>query len=232
MWEVDGWRLRWALKAAKRVTSEASYCVAISPDARWVVTSYGVYETGAGRLVSDFQTEIDRLGAPMPNEIRGVAFSADGRWLVSVTARGDISLRKAGQWQVVESRKLDGKHLVSLSLSPDGKRLVTGEDEGHARLWSVEPLAEIAVIGKHNARIKSVAFSPDGRTVASAGDDKTICLWDADRRKLITRIGAHTSPVLAVSFSTDGKRLVSCGHDHSARIHTRHKTLWGWRFTE
>ncbi len=230
MWEVAGWRQRWALKAAKRITSEASYCVAISPDARWVATSYGIYESGEGRLVNDFRTEFDAPGAPRPTEIRDVAFSADGRWLVSVTARGDLSLRQSGQWQVVDSRKLDGKHLVSVSLSPDGKRLVTGEDEGLARLWSVEPLAEIAVIGKHDARIKSVAFSPDGRTVASAGDDKTISLWDVDRRELITSIGGRTTPVLAVSFSTDGKRLVSGWHDRSARLHTRRKTLWGWRW--
>ncbi|HKQ78921.1 MAG TPA: serine/threonine-protein kinase [Blastocatellia bacterium] len=230
MWEVDGWRRRWAQKAAKRITSESSHCVAISPDARWVATSYGVYESGEGQLVNDFRTEFDAPGLARPTEIRGVAFSADGRWLVSVTARGDVTLRQAGQWQVVASRKLEGKHLVSVSLSPDGRRLVTGEDEGLARLWSVEPLAEIAVVGKHEARIKSVAFSPDGRTIASAGDDKTVCLWDVNRRRLITRVGAHTSSVLAVSFSADGKRLVSGGYDHSTRLHTRRKTLWGWRW--
>jgi WD40 repeat protein len=205
--------------------------VAISPDGRWVATSYAVYESGDGRMVYDFRSGLSEFipGFPQPTEIRGLAFSADGQWLINVTARGEIALRRAGQWQVVESQKLDGRNLVSVSFSPDGKQLVTGEDSKIVQLWTAQPLRPIAEIGRHESRIKSVAFSPGGTQVVSAGDDKTIALWDVAGRELISKIGSHTAPVYALAFSPDGKQLISGGHDHSVRLYTRRRSLWGYQ---
>ncbi len=232
LWDLAARRLRWASKTSKRVPAEASYCTAISPDGRWVATSYGVHESGEGRLVYDFRAE---LAPSVPNipqltEVRSLAFSADGRWLVSVTARGDIMLRRAGEWQVVDSLKMNGAHLVSVSLSPDGRRLATGEDEGLVRLWQTQPLQQMAVMEGHSGHVNSVAFSPDGKEIVSAGDDKMVALWDVSRRKLITTIGAHSSMALSVAFSPDGKQIVSGGHDRSVRLYTRHNALWGLRW--
>ncbi|MGH9801228.1 MAG: WD40 repeat domain-containing protein, partial [Blastocatellia bacterium] len=231
MWDVAGRRLRWSQKIAKRIPSEASYCAAISPDGRWLATSYGVYESESGNLVNDFRTEtvpFSLVGLPQPTEVRDVAFSADGRWLVSITARGEIAVRQVGQWQVVESLKLNGAHLVSLSLSANGKQMVTGEDEGLIRLWQTQPLRQAAALEALSGRIMSVAFSPDGKQFVLTGDDKMIALWDVNSRKLITKIGLHAAPVYAVAFSPDGKQLISGGHDHSVRLYTRHRSLWGW----
>ena len=230
LWDVDGRRLRWAKREMKRVPAESSYCVTISPDGRWVATSFAVYESDEGHVVHNFRAELadSQQGIPQTTEIRGLAFSADGRWLIDITGRGEIARRRVGQWQVTDRVSANERRLVSLSLSPDGKMLVTGEDEGVAQLWRASPLEQIAVIGAHDARIKSVAFSPDGRTVASAGDDQMICLWNVAGRKLITRIGTHTSPVLSIAFSPDGKQLISGEHDHSVRLYTRRRALWGW----
>ncbi len=230
MWEVEGWRLRWTKRGAKRVPAENSYAAALSPNGRWAANSYGVYETGDGNVVYDFRAEIpDNNGIPQPTEVRSLAFSADGRWLFSVTARGDITVRRTDNWQVSESQKLNGKHLVSVCLSPDGKGFATGEDEGAIRLWQIQPLRQTAVM-EQTGQINTVAFSPDGKQVVSAGDDKTIALWDVAARQLVTRIGLHTSPVYAVAWSPDGRQIVSGEHDHSVRLYTRHQSLWGWRW--
>jgi WD40 repeat protein len=190
---------------------------AISPDGRWIATTYGVYESANGCEVVNFY-----------GEAYGVAFSADGRWLAR-TAPEQLILWETGSWRLLDQVKLANTSLISLSFSPDGKWLVTGEDEGAVRLCAVNPLREVAVIGRHAARIKSVAFSPDGREVASAGDDKVIALWDVGRRSLITHIGTHTAPVLSVAFSPDGRQLVAGEHDRSVRVYTRHRALWGYR---
>ncbi|HMZ23003.1 MAG TPA: protein kinase, partial [Blastocatellia bacterium] len=204
--------------------SQASgYCVAVSPDGRWVATTFGVYERATGR----------QLAGCFPGEwgaIYGVAFSADGRRLVCVTENGSLLLWDTDTWRLLARQQQAGLHLITVSFAPDGQTFVTGEDEGAVRLWRAETLEQLSVLGKHEARIKSVAFSPDGTQVVSAGDDKMIALWDVARRRLVTRIGLHTAPVYAVAFSPDGRQLVSGGHDHSVRLYTRRRSLWGRRW--
>jgi WD40 repeat protein/serine/threonine protein kinase len=202
----------------------ATYCIAYSADDRWIATTTGVYDAADGHLIIDFSTIVGKEATQM----YGVAFSDDGRWLVGVSPARYLSLLETGTWRLVNKIKLDSQ-LITVSFSPDSKRLVTGEDEGAIRLWDVEPLRQIGVIGRHSSRIKSVAFSPSGREVCSAGDDQMIALWDVNARRLITKIGTHARPVLAVAFSPDGKRIASGEHDSSVRIYTRHSTLWGWQ---
>jgi WD40 repeat protein len=223
-WDLERRQPRWVQPAVNKVGDEASYGVAISPDARWVATSYGVYQSADGHLVVDFRTEDRRF-----RELRGIAFSAAGRWLAGASARGVIFLWVGAGRQLVASQKLSNANFVSLSFSPDGRRLVTGEDQGGIRLWETEPLREIATLGRHPARVKSVAFGPDGREVASASDDQTIALWDVASRRLLRRIGTHTAPVLSIAFSPDGRRLAAGLHDRSVRLYTRHYMLLGRR---
>ncbi|MFL6273992.1 MAG: WD40 repeat domain-containing serine/threonine protein kinase [Blastocatellia bacterium] len=231
--DLDGTVILWDLEAQRERLrfghpgdKTVSYCVALSPDGRLVATSHGVYETATRRQLANF-TYSHWLNA---SAIYGLAFSADGTRLAIANAHGLQSVCDTATWQLVEQVDLSPRQFISISLAPDGKQLVTGEDGGSIQLWTMQPLAATAVIGQHAARVKSVAFSPDGRQVASAGDDKLITLWDVSSRKLITRIGLHTAPVYAIAFSPDGTHLISGEHDHSVRLYTRHHTLWGFRF--
>jgi WD40 repeat protein len=200
----------------------SNYCLGISPDDRWLASTNGVYDSADGHSVVEFE-----------RQMYGVAFSHDGRWLACATpheTHPGLYLFDAEKWELRDQLEVTAAHFISVSFSPDNKHLVTGDDEGAVRLWEIEPLRQVALLGRHTSRVKSVAFSPDGREVASAGDDQAIRLWEVGRRRLITTIGTHTSPVLSVAFSPDGKELVSGEHDHSVRLYTRHRTLWGHRF--
>ena len=197
----------------------ASYCAAISPDNQTVATTQAVYNVVDGHLIA-------RIGEQFGGQLYGATFSADGRWLAGAAAQGSVVLFDARSWKLHEQVKVDAT-FISSSFSPDGKYLVTGEDQGNVRLWSTEPLQEIAILGRHTSRIKSVAFSPDGKQVASAGDDNAIRIWDVAGRRMLREIGTHTKPVLSVAYSPDGKRIVSGEHDYSVRLYTRHHFLWG-----
>jgi WD40 repeat protein len=226
--DQDGIVIRWNLQQRLSESTmkpfaedRPSYCVTISPNGRWIATNHSVYDATSGSRVMSL------AGAPGGN-IYGAAFTPDGRRLVCVTDGGYVVLWDTQTWQLLEQQRWAETPLVTLSLSRDGRYLTTGEDGKNVRFGTIEPLAQVAVLGRHEARVKSVAFSPDGATVASAGDDKTIALWNVSRRKLITRIGTHTSPVYALAFSPDGQRLISGEHDRSVRIYTRRRTLWGF----
>ena len=208
---------------------------AVSPDGRWLASSHEVDDIEDGRVICSFHDKFRRDNGvddwvSRSSQIYGISFSNDGRLLACATVTGGhIGLLDTGRWEVLAHAEAPDSPFISLSFSPDGKYLATGDDFGQVQLWSVDPLQRVAVIGRHAARVKAVAFSPDGKQIVSSSDDKTIALWNVGSRSLAARIGTHIAPVRSIAFSPDGKHIVSGEHDRSVRIHTRHRVLWGYR---
>ncbi len=99
----------------------------------------------------------------------------------------------------------------SLSFSPDGKLLASGDDNNTVKLWSMEGKL-IKVFEGHTDNIWSVRFSPNGNILASASDDGTVKLWNVKDGSLIKTISAHPNTwVRSISFSSDSKLLASSG---------------------
>jgi WD40 repeat protein/serine/threonine protein kinase len=216
--DSNGARQRWVANPLKDL---ASYCLAISPDGRFIAASFAIYRADTGEVL------VFDVNSPW-RSVYSAAFTSDGTRLVGANDRGYVVVLDTRTWGLVERQKWSDAPLVTMSLSPDGTQIVTGDDGKTIRLGTISPLRQTAVIGQHSARVKAVAFSPDGEQVASAGDDKMVALWDVSRRKLLATIGTHTSPIYALAFSPDGKRLMTGEHDRSVRQYTRRRSLWGF----
>jgi len=228
LWDVSDWKPRWTNRYLDDGDWRATYCLAFSPDARYLACTHGVYDLRDHRQLVDFYKLVAAYRIPW-GACYGVGFSPDGKLLACVTDQGYLLLWDVARLELIEAVHRGNTPLISLSFSPDGSRVITGDDDGVVRLWELSPLRESGIVGRHDARIKSVTFSPDGRQAASAGDDQTIALWDVEARRLVAHVGTHTSPVLSIAFSPDGNRLVSGGYDRSVLLHTRHRQIWGYR---
>jgi WD40 repeat protein/energy-coupling factor transporter ATP-binding protein EcfA2 len=106
----------------------------------------------------------------------------------------------------------------SVAFSPDGKKLVSGSENGTIRLWDVESGALVYVYTGHMGRIAGVAFSPDGKIIASASGDRTVRLWDTVSGNLVEEFTGHNDRVSDVAFSPDGKVLASASEDSTIRL--------------
>jgi len=106
----------------------------------------------------------------------------------------------------------------SVSFSPDGKTLASGNDDKTIKLWDITTGKEIRTLQGHSSWVWSVSFSPDGKTLASGSGDKTIKLWDITTGREILTLKGHSSSVLSVSFSPDGKTLASGSGDKTIKL--------------
>lgn len=106
-----------------------------------------------------------------------------------------------------------------LSQTPDGKRLVSGDDQGVIIVWDLPSGKELNRWQVKNW-VRSVGISPDGKTVAASQHvpyrDKIkvvpgFHLWDADTGKMKMDLTKQlTGGMTATAYSPDGKWLAMC----------------------
>ncbi|CAM2070290.1 Non-specific serine/threonine protein kinase [Sulfidibacter corallicola] len=151
-------------------------------------------------------------------EIRGIAFSPDGKTLAS--ASGD---RKILLWDVqsgTQKAALSGHEgtVWSVAFSPDGHTLASASLDRTILLWDIQARTPRASLVGHSAPIWSIAYSPDGRTLASASYDQTIKLWDAATGAALQTLSGHSAEVWSVAFAPDGKTLASGSSDQTIKL--------------
>jgi WD40 repeat protein len=155
------------------------------------------------------------MQASSNNPVNSLAFSADGRTLVSA-AYNDQTF---SLWNVADPRHpaslgspIDwlNNGVYSASFSPDGPVVATTDHDGTVQLWNVANPAEVSDLGPALAAgagpALDVAFSPDGQRVAADYADGTMRLWTIPH-PLVTANGFGQTDGLA--FSTDGHLLAS-----------------------
>jgi WD40 repeat protein/tRNA A-37 threonylcarbamoyl transferase component Bud32 len=142
--------------------------------------------------------------------IFGLAFSPDGKRLVSASMEGGLK-----HWDGATLRPLPGPdgprgYAVSVAFSPDGEQLAAvfgnrgDEAPGSILIWRMDTGQKQVLLG-HQGINWSVAFSPDGKRLVSTGEDHTIRIWDtASGRQVQQPFKESDNPTSAV-FSPDGQ---------------------------
>lgn len=106
--------------------------------------------------------------------------------------------------------------ITALAISDDGRRVLSGSNDGIARLWDLTSGRLVRRLEGHTKPITAVAFAPDGRQAVTASEDTTLRLWDTtDGREL--HVFKPQVVSRAVVFTPDGRTFISAGPDGSWR---------------
>jgi WD40 repeat protein len=155
--------------------------------------------------------------------VSGVAFSPNGRRLLSGGADGCARLWEADTYKELGCFKGDPKeeergYATGVAFSPDGRRALTLA-RSTLRLWDLET-------GRQLRRFQAVknyasgkpTFSPDGRRALTYAGNGDVEHWDLEGGRQLRRFRAHASRTADVAFLPDGRRALTCGWDGCLRL--------------
>jgi len=99
-----------------------------------------------------------------------------------------------------------------VSVSPDGRRAVSGSGDKTVRLWDLESGECLRTLEGHRSSVSSVSASPDGRRAVSGSWDRTLRLWDLESGECLAVYPAN-SHVHSVTTTRFGDRFICGTHD-------------------
>jgi WD40 repeat protein/DNA-binding SARP family transcriptional activator len=209
LWDVRSATLRHELR-----TDLPDIGVSFSPDQRSLVTlSVDESEPGVARAVLsrwDVGTG-RRLVGPVSVTTRGadtLAATPDGARLVVVNGAEVVQVAP-GTLQLVRRRprKPPRTGPMAAALSPDGRMVALGAEDGTVQLLDLTTGQFRGVAGRHESHIGGVAFSADGTMLASGGGDRRVIVRDVASGRVRETFQGGEGRFAGLRFSPDGRML-------------------------
>ncbi len=161
--------------------------------------------------------------------VQSVAFSPDGRRIVSGSADKSIRVWDADTGHEIMTLEGHGGIVTSVAYSPDGQVIGSGNQDQTIKIWDANTGREIKSF-EQRQNVMSVAFSPNGWWIASAGSglEQKITIWDTNTGQNLRTLEVpyYYSYDVAI-FTYDGRRIIGGGIGDSTRA-TRHGSIGLW----
>ena len=110
--------------------------------------------------------------------VSGVAFSPDGKRIVSGSGDQTLKIWDAEKGQEIFTLKGHTDLVNRVAFSPDGKRIVSGSWDNTLKIWDAEKGQEMLTLEGHSENVSSVAISPDGKRIISQDRKGKRLAWD------------------------------------------------------
>jgi WD40 repeat protein len=212
------WRVKFSFDNRRLLTSSADHTARI-----WDIAS------GKAINVLSGHTDVVRDASFSPDGTRVVTASRDATARIWDAATGSTILVLAAYPNAGPAASY--KYAVNSAVfSPDGTRVLTGAEDGSARIWDVETGKLFTVLAGHTGAVTSAVFSPDGQRIVTTSEtaffnqimgrnpDNRARVWDAETGKMLFLLRGHADSIDGVGFRADGRRLLTASADTTARI--------------
>lgn len=216
---ISGLPLRWKDTNPDRAGCTGN-AITFSPDGKILAKAYPVssirlYDAASGKVIRTLP------GADRPKicQINSVAFTPDGRYLLTSTYRVfEVATGKMVR-SLADGETANVNDDAEIAISADGKtaailsetQLGMWDIDSGRRLWSTK-------IPDYRASRHSVSYSPDGRYVAITRDSKpTIRIYDGRNGQEVQTLNVPAMPT-SLAISKDSRRMLSTHVDGTISV--------------
>ena len=192
------------------------------PDGR--IVAAGALWTAEGEWILELEGELESAVGSEPRIQFMKACFATGDKIVTMTLAGELRVynQKDGSlwWEQDYSRILGGQ-VGSLSISPNGDRILLGSISGRVLLVDIASKTLLnSRLGLVPLRtVMATAFSPDGEAFAIGYWDGRIRIYDDNQLPRDEFFTSRNGGVTSLAFGLDGKHLYSGTWDGHVRVH-------------
>jgi WD40 repeat protein/serine/threonine protein kinase/tetratricopeptide (TPR) repeat protein len=143
-----------------------------------------------------------------------LAFSPDGRFLLTASKDGSARLWETDTGREVCPPMAHGGEVWHASFSPDGRRVVTASKDRQACVWDART-GERRMVLDHPDSVNHASFTPDGRNVVTITLRAEARVWDAATGKPVTSPLPGRDQLTPGGLSPEGSRprAVTIGRD-------------------
>ncbi|MFY0599045.1 MAG: hypothetical protein JXR03_05200 [Cyclobacteriaceae bacterium] len=224
----DGKLLVWDMRNDKRLSEEVyskelvNRVVNVSPDERFL--ALGTEDDHILLInLKDKSAEPKSIEGHRGGTIYDLVFSSDGKTFISSGADSRILLHTTSTTAEVA---LLTSRARALALSPDGKRLAAGKQDGEVILIDLSssdfPQTKVVFKKKDPKRINPINalhFNHAGNQLAIGDDQGSVTIWDLEKKeKAGPTLAGFQSAVTDVHFSPDDKLIAASSRDKSVRM--------------
>src|SRR5262245_47413981 len=115
------------------------------------------------------------------------------------------------------------RRVSSVSLTPDGRKLLSGSLDRTLKLWQIPEGTCLATLEGHVSDVNAVAITPDGRRGFSRSGEMlsgehVARVWDLASLRPVRDLAGHTNEVSALCFDPRRGQLLSAGVDAAIRL--------------
>ena len=174
------------------------------------------------------------------NFVQTVAFSHDGRFMVSASRDTTSKVWKVGTWEVLQT--LSDENVVRGAVfSPDDQLIITGNESCQTKIWKrtgntwgklnggkyqadqTVPQSGCATPDDsqqdyQRGYIDGVNFRPDGQFLVSASRDHSVFIRNVSTLEKVEVLTGHQAEVFLAAYSPDGRFVISSGDDRRVII--------------
>jgi WD40 repeat protein len=225
-----------ALAGGGDTTKAPAELVAVLPELRWRHGDevLGVaYRKGNKEFASASRDGLIRIWSSDPQNAarplrtlaghagpaQSIAYSPDGKWLISGGEDRALRLWQAESGRATSALPAHTGPILAVAFQPDGKGFASASADGSIKLWRPGATKESATLQGHTGAVRGLAYSPDGAKLASVGLDRSLRLWDLKQTGAVPVLLGLPAPALCVAWNADGARLAVAGEEGMVQLY-------------